>query len=290
MSNHDPRHERELRRQQALMAAIRGPARPGEAPGLQAYRGHLRVVAGQVLRHTYPTVTAMVGKEAMAALGWQLWQDQGPTTGDLNEWGQGLSALLAEKVATCPDWHAWPCLIDVAHLDWACHQSERAMDAPPELDTLALLGEADPNQLDIVLRPGVQCLQAHWPLWALWQAHQEDAAPDALQALAHQLQQPLPHPEWLVVWRAPEGHLTASGAVINPWVAQVAPLPASMAAWMAALCPSARIACPEALRPTVAQLLDAQGSDFDFSAWLTLALQQGWLWRVRNRAGGSRSA
>lgn len=282
--------ERERARQQDLMAAIRGPAQPGEAPGLQAYRGHLRVVAGQVLRHTYPTVTAMVGHDAMTALGWRLWQDQGPTSGDLNEWGHDLSALLAEKVATSSDWHAWPCLIDVAHLDWACHQCERALDAPPELDTLALLSEVDPDQLDIVPRPGVQCLQAHWPLWALWKAHQKDASPDALHALAHQLQQPLPQPEWLVVWRAPEGHLTAAGAVISPWVAQVAPLPASMAAWMTALCLAAQGAGTEHPRPTLAQLLDAQPADFDFSAWLTLALQQGWLWRIKNRGGGSRSA
>jgi hypothetical protein len=289
MSTQPPPNERELLRQQALMAAIRGPAQPGEPPGLQAYRGHIRVVAGQVLQHTYPTVTAMVGEEAMAALGWHLWLDQGPTTGDLNEWGQGLSALLAEKVVTSPDWHAWPCLIDVAHLDWACHQCERARDAPPELDTLPLLGEIDPDQLDLVLRPGVQCLQAHWPLWALWQAHQKEASPDALQALAPRLQQPLSEPEWLVVWRAPEGHLTSTGAV-SPWVAQVAPLPASMAAWMSVLCLAAPRPGHERLRPTLAQLLDAQAADFDFTAWLTLALQQGWLWRVRNRADGNRSA
>lgn len=282
--------ERERARQQDLMAAIRGPAQPDEAPGLKAYRGHIRVVAGQVLRHTYPTVTAMVGEEAMAALGWRLWQDQGPTVGDLNEWGHGLSALLVEKVATCSDWHAWPCLIDVAHLDWACHQSERSIDAPPELDTLSLLGEVDPDQLDIVLRPGVQCLQAHWPLWELWKAHQKDASPDALHALAHRLQQPLPRPEWLVVWRAPEGHLTADGAVISPWVAQVAPLPASMAAWTSALCSSSHGEGAEHPHPTLARLLDTQPADFDFSAWLTLALQQGWLWRIRNRGGGSRSA
>lgn len=261
--------DRELARQAALMSAIRGPAQAADAPGLKAYRGHIRVVSRQLLTHSHPTVAALVGPDAMGLLAWRLWQSQPPTSGDLGDWGTGLPEVLTQLMAESPDWQAWPYLADVARLDWACHIGERAPDAEPDLATLTWLSGVDPLRLGLQLRPGVQVLASVWPVVDLWLAHRP-GAPD--QALDH-LSQALAHPvgQTAVVWRPPLNH--PGGA--SPWLAQVQALPDGMGPWMSGLAQTPSL--------SLGELLAQQDESFDLTAWLTLALQAGWVWRVCQR-------
>jgi hypothetical protein len=258
----------EAQRQQALVQVILAEPSQSDSAGLRAHRGHLRVLAGQLLNDAYPCVATMVGRDTLAQLGWRLWRDDPPHSGDLGEWGHTLPALLKALVAKEPEWQAWGCLPDLARLDWACHVCERAPDAAPDLNTLALLEQAPPESLCIELRPGLECIASNWPVFSLWQALQNEGSD--IQACLN-----APEPEAAVVCR---GAPHAGG---SPWKAHVRRLAPEHLGWMHQL--------TQDKPPTLAHMLDTCEPGFDFTAWLTQALQQGWIWRIglRNRADGS---
>ncbi len=262
---------REALRQQALMTAIHDTPLADDSPGLRAHRGHQRVVSGQLLNSVYPRVATMVGEDTLSQLGWQLWRQHPPTSGDLGDWGGALPELLTELVAHNADWQPWACLPELARLEWACHRCERAAEVVPDLSSLSLLGEAEPHEITIDLPPALRTEPSHWPWADLWHRLTEAPADQArLQALLPSLlQQPQTQTCTVVVSRLPMGH--ASGA--SPWRARLTPLPKGMMGWMQAL--------TSADPPLLQTLLECQPPGFDFTAWLTLALQEGWIWRVR---------
>lgn len=262
---------REALRQQNLMTAIHATPQPEDSPGLRAHRGHQRVVCGQLLNSVYPRVAMMVGEDTLAQLAWQLWRQHPPTSGDLGDWGSALPELLTELVAHDADWQPWACLPELARLEWACHQCERAAEVAPDLSSLSLLGEAEPQEITIDLPPALGIMVSHWPWANLWHSLTEAPPdPERLQALLPSLmKQPQLQTCNVVVSRLPEGH--ASGA--SPWPARLTPLPEGMVDWMQAL--------TQADAPSLQALLERQPPGFDFTAWLTLALQEGWVWRVR---------
>jgi hypothetical protein len=261
---------REAQRQQALMQAILAAPDTADSPGLRAHRGHLRVLSGQLLNDAYPCIATMVGPETLAQLGWRLWRQSPPASGDLGEWGEALPELLETLVAHEVEWQAWGCLPDLARMDWACHQCERAQDTDPELNTLALLENSAPDSLFIELRPGLQCIASIWPVLKLWHVLQSEDAGESgdLQACLSQ-----PEPQVAVVCRA------APRSGESPWKAQVQGLAPEHLGWMRQL--------TQSTPPPLSQMLDTCEPGFDFTAWLTQALQQGWFWRLRSRAGES---
>jgi hypothetical protein len=259
---------REAQRQQALMQAILAEPSAADSPGLRVHRGHLRVLSGQLLKDAYPCVGTMVGLDTLAQLGWRLWRQHPPTSGDLGEWGHALPGLLKALVAQESEWQAWGCLPDLARLDWACHVCERAPDSTPDLRTLALLEHAETERLFIELRQGLQCMASAWPVFSLWQALQHEGGD--LQACLSR-----PEPEAAVVC------LGVPHAGGSPWKAQVRRLAPEHLSWMRQL--------TQDTPPHLAQMLETCEPGFDFTAWLTQALQEGWIWRIRlrNLAGES---
>jgi Putative DNA-binding domain len=258
---------REALRQQALMTAIHGTPQPDDSPGLRAHRGHQRVVAGQLLNSVYPRVALMVGEDTLAQLAWQLWRQHPPTSGDLGDWGSTLPELLTDLVAHDADWQPWACLPDLARLEWACHQCERSAEVVPDLSSLSLLGTAEPHEITIDLQTALRIEPSGWPLAEMWPSLTEARADEGrLHALLKQPQTPASS---VVVSRLPGGN--AGGT--SPWLARLTPLPEGMVGWMQAL--------TSADAPSLQVLLERQPPGFDFTAWLTLALQEGWIWRVR---------
>jgi hypothetical protein len=262
---------REALRQQALMTAIHDTMQPDDSPGLLAHRGHQRVVSGQLLNSVYPRAALMVGDDTLAQLAWQLWREHPPTSGDLGEWGSALPELLTDLVAHDADWQPWACLPELARLEWACHQCERAAEVVPDLSSLSLLGEAEPQAITIDLPPALRIMASHWPWAELWPSlTDEPADQNRLHTLMPSLlKEPQPMASRVVVSRLPEGR--ASGA--SPWLARLTPLPEGMEEWMQAL--------THADPPSLQALLERQPPGFDITAWLTLALQEGWICRVR---------
>ncbi|MES2089592.1 MAG: putative DNA-binding domain-containing protein [Pseudomonadota bacterium] len=269
----------EARRQAAVLRALwdqpagagkAGEACPGwreEGPvlqrGLSAYRGNAAATAERALAAAYSTIRALLGDEAMAVLGSQLWQAHPPSQGDLSRWGQHLPDCLSQ-VAVLKD---WPYLSDCARLDWARHTAEQAQDAVFEPQSLHLLEHADPNELVLQLRPGTRVIPSSWPIVTIWTAHQAggasgaEVAEHALESMRQALS--AGQAETAVVWR-------------THWRAEVYSLPHAMLTWMNAL------STPNPDHPaSLATLLEAAPVDFNLTDWLTLALRHGWLWRAR---------
>ena len=248
----------EGRRQQALLAAlaVRGPA-PGELvlcesaaralQGLGAYRVNASAIAERALGAVFPQVVTMIGAEDFEHLARECWLAQPPERGDLGEWGDTFPAWLERHNA----FTTWPYLGDAARLDLALHRCERAADAEVDAASLALLSEAEPALLRLQLMPGSTLLESRWPIATIHAAHHgSDHGFDAVRdALARDLGECV-----LVVrqgWRA---------------VVQRIDDPAT-ARWTRCLLSGADLN---------AALTEA-GDDFDFGAWLALALQQKWL-------------
>lgn len=253
----------EAQRQRALLSAIRAqasdpmPARwiapEREAAGLAPYRGHARVLAPRVLAQAFPTVHALLGAlddEAWSRLARQLWHDHPPVEGDLNRWGAALPGWLSAHTRGVD----WPWLSDVARLDWACHESTQAADATLQGDTLARLGDTEPDALLIRLMPSIHVVRSDWPVVSL------RCAPDP-------------------AWRPSLAALEAECALITRpgWHPQVDVLPPAWVDWMSAMVMGDA-------QPRLGALLDRQAPAFDLTAWLTHALTQGWIWRVDLRS------
>lgn len=143
--------------QQALVDALLGR---GDAPagltggerGLAAYRGNLQALSAQALAVPFGGLREHLGEPEFAALAWSFWRHHPPQRGDLAQWGGALEAFLLERAG------AESGLPDLAALDWALHQAERAADSEFDAGSLALLASAAPDALWLVLRPGVTVL------------------------------------------------------------------------------------------------------------------------------------
>ena len=143
--------------QQALVDALLGR---GDAPagltggerGLAAYRNNLRALSAQALAVPFVRLHEALGEEEFARLAWSFWRAHPPEQGDLAQWGGALEGFLLERAG------AESGLPDLARLDWALHLAERAADADLDAESLALLGSTSPEELWLVLRPGVALL------------------------------------------------------------------------------------------------------------------------------------
>ncbi|WP_374666516.1 putative DNA-binding domain-containing protein [Ramlibacter sp.] len=246
--------------QQALVAALwaRGPQEAlalaaahlvPEATtlrGLRAYRSNGRALAVRALAAAYPSVAALLGEDNFEAVAQAVWLAHPPVRGDMAEWGGDLPAWIASRADLA---QAEPYLADVARVDWALHVAASAADAEPDLASLALLQQHDPDTLTLVLAPGTQVIESPWPVVSLVQAHAGDGV--SLDEAAARLRAGEAEPA--LVWR--EG--------LRPRVRVAA---------------SGEAAFGRALQAggSLAQALDAAPA-FDFAAWLSPAVATGLL-------------
>ena len=251
-------HRSEAERQRALWQAV--SRRPGgadaalwQAPqagwrrGLQVYQANAGAAAERALAAAYPTVAALVGAPAMAALARAYWHARPPVRGDLGELGADLPAFIADSPSLATE----PYLADVARLDGLLHRAERAADAPAGLPGLQHLADTDPAALRLLLAPGAALLASRWPVVAVWQAHQPSDVPTEQRFAAARAALAAGQGDTAFVWR--EG-----------WRPRVVALPPTEAAFIAAVL---------AGQP-LTRALDA-APDLDFAAWLGEAVQQG---------------
>jgi hypothetical protein len=260
--------DRERLRQQALLQALwqrlpaseltpwlQAGARHGIERGLATYRANAAASAERALAARFPTVLALLGDEAFGALARQCWREHPPERGDLDEAGGAFPDLLDREGADSP----WPYLGDVARLDAAVADAERAADQPAEPESLALLAQDDPSQMVPRWAPGLVLVPSPHPIVALYRAHHaaDEAERDACRAAARDaLQQQ--SGETALVWR-------------RAWKAQVLCVDAREAAWTEALLAGR----------SLGDALSQAGDGFEFEAWLIAALQRGQLLGVR---------
>lgn len=143
--------------QQAFVEALLGR---GVAPaglvggerGAAAYRNNLKTLSAQALAVPFARLREALGEDDFAALAWSFWRAHPPERGDLAQWGGALENFLIERAGDDSG------LPDLARLDWALHQAERAADAELDADSLTLLGTTPAETLWLQLRPGMALL------------------------------------------------------------------------------------------------------------------------------------
>lgn len=233
------------------MKKIAHHAVDARARGLKAYQANGHALAERALLGAYPVLAQLLGTESFADLARALWHAQPPTRGDVARWGEGLAAFLAQDPQLQDD----PYLADVARAEWALHRCASAVDAAPDLASLARLSTDNPDDLTLTLAPGCAVLRSAWPVAAILGAHTEGTP-----------------------------SLAEAGTLLRAGVAQ------DVLVWREGLRPRSR-----ATLAGEADLLDAlqqgvglgsaldQAAALDFGQWLPLAVQTGLVLAVRSR-------
>ena len=86
-----------------------------------------------------------------------------------------------------------PLLVELARLEWACHEVYQAADSPPlSQDQLQALASVDPSQVTFHVHPASRLLSFPFPVHRVWQALQPDASADVVEL-------PLPEEETGIV-------------------------------------------------------------------------------------------
>jgi hypothetical protein len=239
----------------ALAGWTRPLARADAARGLAAYVANAGAHAERALGARYPTVRALLGDTAFAALARRHWHDAPPSCGDLAAWGGRLPAALADDAQLAE----LPYLAEVARLDDAVARAEQAADAVAQPDTLLRLADTAAERLVLRAAPGLCLLDGRHPAVAIWRAHhdpawhdQPDPFADARAALA------AGRGETALVWR-------------DGWTVRVAAPPAPAAHFIREALIGAR---------PLADALATAGDALDFAAWLAPAVADGLVVRL----------
>ena len=192
------------------------------AERMDIYRRAIFANYRKALAATYPTVQRIVGDAVFAAAVDAYVRAHPSTSGDLNDYGDTFGEFLAQHPAA----EAMPHLCDIARLEWAIDEVNRAADGTLDpTRVLEALAAVAPERLpDIRLRLAARCrlVASDYPVFRIWQAAQGQRRDGDLCAPAD-----VPR-ETLAVRRDPEGIV-------------VERLPAGDFAWLAALAEGATL-------------------------------------------------
>ena len=231
----------ELQQRFALGLCAPEGAAPGfdVAGGLAAvermdiYRRAVLANYRKALGATYPVLQRIVGESAFAEGVDAFVRAHPSVSGDLNDYGDSFGTFLAARPATA----AWRYVGDIARLEWAIDEVNRAADADanPErvLEALAAVPAERLPGLSLLLAARCRLIASDYPILRIWQMHQPGCDGD--------LHVPPDAPgDTLCVRRDPDG-------------IAIERLPAGDFAWLAALAKGA----PFAVAIDVAQNADA---------------------------------
>jgi len=145
---------------------VRGSER---AARIAFYRASVRAERRDALAATYPVVRRLVGDEFFGEMARRYARSHPSRSGDLALYGDRFAELLAGD----RDASALAYLADVARLEWACHESFHAAEAP-SLDPVALAAVAPQSQGAVRLRlhPCVRLVESEHPVAAIREANQ----------------------------------------------------------------------------------------------------------------------
>ena len=182
----------------------------GTAPAperMDIYRRAIFANYRKAMAATYPTVQRILGDAIFAATVDAYVRAQPSASGDLNDYGDTFGAFLARH----PPVEALPCLPDVARLEWAIDEVNRAAEGSlsPERVLEALAAVAPERLPGITLRLAPRCrlVTSDHPIMSIWQgrasAHADD--PRAPTNVAADKLAVRRDPDGIVVERMPGG-------------------------------------------------------------------------------------
>ncbi|WP_421863123.1 DNA-binding domain-containing protein [Motiliproteus sp.] len=236
--------------QQRLIAAIfadEGSDR-FEPKGLAIYQRNLKATARRALKISFPTVAQLIGEALFQHAADRLLLTSPPQEGDWGLWGSGFADLLDQL----SELEAYPYVGDCARLDFAVHRMNRTQSAPLDLSSLSLLGSEPTEQLRLQFNQAVRFVESAYPIVDIWVAHQaETPDPQEWFTAAKKKMQRGQGQSGLIYRVQQRTEVRQVGVAEQRWI--------------------------NSLRAgnTLSVSLDlAQSSDFDFEAWLPMAVSQ----------------
>jgi hypothetical protein len=150
---------------------------------ISIYRGNGRANYRNALAATFPVVARLTDLPFFHAAVDAFVAAHPPATGDLNVYGDTFPAFLRAY----PPAAGLPYLADVAALEWAIDEANRAADARRVPDAvLAALATAPAERLPqvrLTLDPSCRLVASTYPILRIWRANQSDRAGDERIAL-----------------------------------------------------------------------------------------------------------
>lgn len=140
-----------------------------ETGGFAVYRRNLFANLGGALAATYPVVQRLVGEAFFGEAARRYALAYPSSSGDLSDYGAEFAAFLdryehARTLGYLPD---------VARLEWACHESGEAAEAPGlDFAALARVDPASQAGIRFHLHPAVRLVRSVHPVASIWNANQ----------------------------------------------------------------------------------------------------------------------
>ena len=207
-----------LATQQRFSAALANAARVDDAASLfvgdverarrsiAIYRGNMIANTTKALGATYPIIRKLIGDEFFDGLARTYCREYPSASGDLNECGEYFAPFVAEF----PHTQSLPYLPDVARLEWLVHRAHYAADhAPLDIGQLARIAEHDYPRLRLELHPAASLLESPYPLYRVWEVHQDDYRGEIAVGLDR-------GPDRVIVYR-PAFHATVAALSSGEW-------------------------------------------------------------------------
>lgn len=156
--------------------AVTGAIVPKESAlrNVALYRRLIRTNYTQVLAVTYPVLCRLVGPRYFDILARGYLKKYPSTGGDLFPYGRHLPAFLNELQVSS-------LLVELARLEWACHEVYQAADSPPlSTDRLQAMVSVDPSRVTVQFHPTARFLSFPIPVHQVWLALQPHSSSDDL--------------------------------------------------------------------------------------------------------------
>ena len=165
-----------LELQRRFAGALLASAPPDE-PGLAAYHGTVHANWRSALGATFVVVRELTGAAFFDAAVDAFARMHPSRGGDLNVYGDAFPGFLA----SWPPAHELAYLTDVARLEWAMDEAQRAADAQGTaqdvVTALAAVPPANVATLRVLLDPSCRLLRSPHPVLRIWRAHQPGGEP-----------------------------------------------------------------------------------------------------------------
>lgn len=145
------------------------------AVAVEVYRNNYRGNLHDALAGAYPVMEQLVGKDFFRRMTRKFIEQHPSRSGNLHHYGAEMAGFAAafepaQELVYLPD---------VAALEWACHCAYFADDAGSlDIGKLAQVLPEQYSDLIMQIHPACHVLRSRYPVAAVWQAHQPDAASD----------------------------------------------------------------------------------------------------------------
>ena len=157
-------------------ALLRDAGAVSAARRLQVYRRNVQASLRGALEAVFPVVARLVGSACFAEIARRFIAAHPSRSANLHEFGHELP----DFVRALPALDTLPYLGDVAALEWACHEVyHEADDVVFDPAALARVPVARQPAICFALQSAARFVESDYPVLAIWQANQPEAAADA---------------------------------------------------------------------------------------------------------------